>query len=167
MSLWGPGKNHCSIKGHKKGINLNLVYNAMPFKLIHLACAPELPATPSIPHSPCQHSLSTGGVNVNSTTAWAERVLRDTEPEREKEDRKKIACGGRKKKIVFQFLSLFNQSKFHSHSVLHIYVYSLFTKMYPMIIYVKWVYRWMQRNYAQHCCNLALTDGDLAFRFCK
>lgn len=69
MSLWGPGKNHCSIKGHKKRINLNLVYNAMPFKLIHLACAPDLPASPSIPHSFCQSSLSTGGVNVNSTAA--------------------------------------------------------------------------------------------------
>lgn len=72
MSLWGPGKNHCSIRGHKKGINLNLVYNAMPFKLIHLACALELPAIPSFPHSLRQHSLSAGGVNVNSATVWTE-----------------------------------------------------------------------------------------------
>lgn len=61
----------------------------MPFKLIHLACALELRATPSIPHSLCQCALSTGGVNVNSTTAWAERLPRDTEPGRENEDRKK------------------------------------------------------------------------------
>lgn len=84
MSLGGPGKNHCSIKGHKKGINLNLVYNAMPFKLIHLACAPELPVTPSIPHSLCQCSLSTGGLNVNSTTACRLRALRDAERQKQK-----------------------------------------------------------------------------------
>lgn len=57
MSLWGPGKSHCAIKGHKKRINLNLVYNAMLFKLIHLACALELPASPFIPHPPNQSSL--------------------------------------------------------------------------------------------------------------
>lgn len=84
MSLGGPGKNHCSIKGHKKGINLNLVYNAMPFKLIHLACAPELPVTPSIPHSLCQCSLSTRGLNVNSTTACRLRALRDAERQKQK-----------------------------------------------------------------------------------
>lgn len=76
--------------GHKKGINLNLVYNAMPFKLIHLACALELPATPSIPHSVCQRSLCAEGVNVNSSSAWTEKSLKDTEREGENEDRKKI-----------------------------------------------------------------------------
>lgn len=43
----GLRRNYCSIQGHKKRINLNLVYNEMPFKLIHLACALELLATPS------------------------------------------------------------------------------------------------------------------------
>lgn len=85
---------------------MNLVYNAMPFKLIHLACAPELPATPSIPHSVCQRSLSTGGVNVNSTTARAERVLRDAEPERENEDREKTAHNYTQKNAVFPFFRL-------------------------------------------------------------
>ena len=60
----------------------------MPFKLIHLACAPELPATPSIPHSLCQRSLSAGGVNVNSATAWAESLLLSQE-EKMKTERKK------------------------------------------------------------------------------
>lgn len=69
---------------------MNLVYNAMPFKLIHLACALELPATPSIPHSMCQRSLCAEGVNVNSSPAWTEKSLKDTEREEENEDRKKI-----------------------------------------------------------------------------
>lgn len=86
MSLWGPGKKHCSSEGHKKGINLNLVYNAMPFKLIHLACALELPATPSVLHSLCQLSLSAAGVNVNSTAARRDGGLRDAGTDVEDED---------------------------------------------------------------------------------
>lgn len=101
MSLWGPGKNHCSIKGHKKGINLNLVYNAMPFKLIHLACAPELPATPSIPHSLCQRSLSAGGVNVNSATAWAECLLLSQEEKMKTERKKKNGRNYRNKSLFY------------------------------------------------------------------
>ena len=84
--LGGAGKSHCSIRGHKKGINLNLVYNAMPFKLILLACALKSPGPPSIPHSVCSHSLCAGGVNVNSAAAWAERILRGTESQQENEE---------------------------------------------------------------------------------
>lgn len=62
----------------------------MPFKLIHLACALELPATPSVPHSVCQRSLCAEGVNVNSSSAWTEKSLKDTEREGENEDREKI-----------------------------------------------------------------------------
>lgn len=79
---------------------MNLVYNAMPFELIHLACAPELPATPSVPHSLCQRSLSTGGVNVNSSPAWTDTALRDTETHRENEDRKIIPRIHTKKKLL-------------------------------------------------------------------
>lgn len=64
----------------------------MPFKLIHLACAPELPATPSIPHSLCQRSLSAVGVNVNSATAWAESLLLSQEEKMKTERKKKTAA---------------------------------------------------------------------------